>query len=474
MINTNAVAAWLCAAVILALAPACDDTSSPAPAGGGGGSAPTGGSASGAGGIGGEMSSDGGGGGSPAAGGGSTGGAGPGCGDGEVGPGEACDDGNAVNGDGCSDCMESGSVLAYFELSGPAESELNSLAWAGPDRLAATGVIRDAQGALDILVVVFEVSTAQVLWSDTYNGVGAPENEGGSTDRGTGVVALPDGSLVVSGYELVSDPALVPYPRECIWARRYSADGSVLWTKQMPTTDIGRAGTVSANDDGRIFVGGSTESTAWLRAYNQNGAEMWTEQPPGTGPGGNGGNRISGIATTVDSRVAVVGALRGASNASEYYVALFNNDGDEVWSEVSDVGQYGGRIGAAEDGTLFTTGTAATSGFLRKYSSSGDLQWHLDSPLGAMRLPNVMSVWASGDVLLGTNFWNGTSDVPELTRLDSEGGVRWAREIDPGTLSYRHISASAIAPDGRIAVGGRGDPDSAFLAERGWAAVIAQ
>jgi hypothetical protein len=148
------------------------------------------------------------------------------------------------------------------------ESNFVSLAWAGPDRLAATGVTRDAQGAFDVLVVVFEVSTAQVLWSDTYNGAGAPESEGGTTDRGTGVVALADGSLVVSGYELVSDPALGPYPRECIWARRYSADGSVLWTKQMPTTDIGRAGTVSANDDGRIFVGGSTESTAWLRAYN--------------------------------------------------------------------------------------------------------------------------------------------------------------------------------------------------------------
>lgn len=251
-----------------------------------------------------------------------------------------------------------------------------------------------------------------------------------------------------------------------VYLRKYSFDGSVVWTRQFgtPTDDdtLGPSGAVATDATG-VYVGGTTDGTlpgqaaaghgdAFVRKYSPSGGVMWTRQF-----GTAADDLISGIAVH-SSGVYVAGYTGGTfpggpggSGTDVFIAKLAPETGNPVW-----VRQFGVRgsptdIGGVDvDSTgVYVAGMHSTGdvnvpqAHLRRYDFDGNVIW-------SRQLPNAngyffalwsVSVHPTGVYITGQvqeGFFgdlarggNGAAAhiVGLLRKYDAEGNELWTRKI---------------------------------------------
>ena len=255
-----------------------------------------------------------------------------------------------------------------------------------------------------------------------------------------------------------------------LYLRKYSFNGSVLWTRQFGTTSdddtVGPSGAVAADATG-VYVGGTTDGTlsgqttagngdAFVRKYSASGDLMWTRQF-GTGAD----DLLSGVSVH-SSGVYVVGYTNGTfpgapsgTGADVYIAKLAPDTGNVVW-----VRQFGVRgnltdiAGIDVDSTgVYVAGMHSTGdvnvpqGHLRRYDFDGNVVW-------AHAIPNTngyffalwsVSVHSTGVYITG-QVQEGYFGDPErggknsgvyivglLRKYDIEGNEKWTRKIKANT-----------------------------------------
>ncbi|HEY5998950.1 MAG TPA: hypothetical protein VI078_06545 [bacterium] len=116
---------------------------------------------------------------------------------------------------------------------------------AGPDGICVTGKTCTEHGGIDMLLVKYSLSGG-FLWLRTYDG---PANR---QDGGRGVAVREDGSVYVAG------SVIAPRGYQDLLLRKYSPDGTALWTK-MYDGGFGDEGIgVAVGPDGSVHVVGTT------------------------------------------------------------------------------------------------------------------------------------------------------------------------------------------------------------------------
>lgn len=289
----------------------------------------------------------------------------------------------------------------------------------------------------------------------------------GTTDSDiAGGVAADSSGVYVAGSTVGVFPGQSAAGGIDLYLRKYSFNGSVLWTRQFGTASdddtVGPSGAVATDATG-VYVGGTTDGTlpgqtaaghgdAFVRKYSPSGDIMWTRQF-----GTSADDLVSGVAVH-SSGVYVAGytsgtfpGAPGGSGVDVFIAKLAPETGNPVW-----VRQFGVRgsptdIGGVDvDSTgVYVAGLHSTGdvnvpqAHLRRYDFDGNVVW-------ARQLPNAngyfFSLWSvsvhptgvyiTGQVQEGffgdpARGGNGAAAhiVGLLRKYDVEGNELWTRKI---------------------------------------------
>ena len=330
----------------------------------------------------------------------------------------------------------------------------------GPDH-GSDACYAIAAGPGDSIIVAGEVqrfSQGHDAWARAYDAAGAATwsyelstpSEG--HDRGTGVVALPDGGAIIAGTwfsgssshwnsfvvdttatgapawsqleEIVGDDnysAIARDPsgslyvagarpdgagRTQAWLRALASDGRTeLWAISRDGTAVGpdAATGVALASTGDVVAGGSetnatTGMDGWLARYSPEGALRWS-----IALAGPGSDWIGGVAVGPDDSIAVTGGFGGASSIRAYDAA-----GAPRWDVTASDGTSWSGVAIDPAGNVVVTGSAGGDLVTRKYTPAGALIWQ--RTISAAR-GNAVAIDGHGNILVcGAVTVAGTTD----------------------------------------------------------------
>ena len=178
------------------------------------------------------------------------------------------------------------------------------------------------------------------------------------------------------------------------FVRKYNTSGSVLWTQQFgtTTTDLGYG---IATDSSGVYVTGATSGglsgtnaggqDAFVRKYNTSGSLQWTRQFGTTGT--DYGSGIATDSTGVYLTGRTTGGLSGTNaGGNDAFVRKYHTSGSLQWTQ--QFGTTGTDYGSAiatdsagvyvtgrTDGGLVGTNAGSQDAFVRKFNTSGSVLW---------------------------------------------------------------------------------------------------
>lgn len=179
-----------------------------------------------------------------------------------------------------------------------------------------------------------------------------------------------DGSVFVAGSAGHALPGQSAFGLSDAVLQKYSAAGSLLWTRQFGTSDSDFAVAVSVGSDGSVVVVGGTEGTfpgqaylgvqdVFVRKYDADGTLLWTRQF-----GTVADETPYAVSADAEGAVAVVGSTRGALPGQSHqghldaFVRKYDRDGAHLWTR-----QFGGTgadgatgVSIAPDGRVLVAG----------------------------------------------------------------------------------------------------------------------
>ena len=177
-----------------------------------------------------------------------------------------------------------------------------SIAIGADGAVYVTGYTASAGGAggNDLLVAKYS-ATGALAWTKTLGGAGA--------DIGYGIAVGADGAIYVTGYTASAGVGNADF-----LVAKYSATGTLAWTKTLGETgsDVGQSIAVGA--DGAVYVSGRTNSAGavgndfLVARYNADGSLAWTKTL-----GGTSADYGRGIAVGADGAIYVTGYTNSVS-----------------------------------------------------------------------------------------------------------------------------------------------------------------
>jgi hypothetical protein len=218
-------------------------------------------------------------------------------------------------------------------------------------------------------------------------GTAGPDGAQGVAIHGSGVYVVGHTGGTLDGPHLGSSDAFI---------RKYHPEGEILWADQFGTHLSDRADAVAADDEGHVYVAGTTSGSlagsrgstdAFLRTYSRNGVLRWTRQF-----GTSTFDRALGVAADHEGNAYVVGETYGSlegSNSGDYdaFVRKYSPEGEVLWTRQFGTGQEDVADGVAVHpngavyvagytlGDLQGTSKGDVDAFLRKYSATGNVIW---------------------------------------------------------------------------------------------------
>ena len=161
------------------------------------------------------------------------------------------------------------------------------------------------------------------------------------------------------------------------------AECGLGWEVRYGEEDAGSQGDdIAVGPDASVVVVGTEDldsgSNIWVARFDAEGNEVWSQSID------QATNEIGeAVAVDEDGNILVVGTIDG-SDGTDIYVAMLDRDGAEVWSEThdgaADGDDSGGGAAFDADGNPIVSGTVRDADgdsdvWVRKYGRSGDAQW---------------------------------------------------------------------------------------------------
>lgn len=324
-------------------------------------------------------------------------------------------------------------------------------------------------------MIRYDASGNQV-WQTTLGGAG--------NDHINDLVALPDGSMVMTGQ------SNAPGERSQLWVVKLNSAGTILWEKKIGGSDYDVGNSILPTSDGGFLLTGQTESTdgivnnpngyrgSWVVKLDANGDLEWNRAYGGIGVF----TEIRSAGETPDGNYIIGGAafgfggdVIGNNGDYDYWLFKITSTGDIIWTN-----KYGGvgpeflrKINVLADGSMILSGTtnshatgdvsaatpANTNFWIVKIDANGTLLW--EKTIGGDLFENFggTEINAAGEILLvgatrSTNGdlmqGNGENDI-WIFRLDSNGNILDKKNF--GGTKSEGVAALDLIGD-RLAIGG--------------------
>lgn len=203
---------------------------------------------------------------------------------------------------------------------------------------SADGDVRANHGYDDFWVVKL-TRDGNVLWEKTF---------GGSRSEGAAAVtATTDGGVVVAGSSASTDQDVVNNHGDYdIWVVKVTVDGQKEWARTLGGNSNDGARAIMAMSNGHLVVAGFMYSTNADGLLNRGGADFWICQLDGSGlpvwsktMGGTGCDMASGITTTTDGQLVVVGSTTSSDGdvqdqhgGADFWVVRLTASGTLLWT----------------------------------------------------------------------------------------------------------------------------------------------
>ncbi len=223
------------------------------------------------------------------------------------------------------------------------------------------------------------------------------------SDLVSSLAITPQGDVVVAGYTYGTLPNQKSQGRADAFLAKYTHTGSLVWVKQIGTSELDRAHGVAVDTTGNIFLVGDTEGSfqgfrnegqmdVFIQKYDEEGALLWTKQF-----GTNNNDSALSVSVLIEGSVFFGGSTEGAfpsqtsSGLEDAWLAQFDGNGKSLW--LSQFGTYGEdrvtSVTVGEGNALYAAGTATgpfqgpyalgrggrKDGFATRFSQEGTLLW---------------------------------------------------------------------------------------------------
>lgn len=247
----------------------------------------------------------------------------------------------------------------------------------------------------------------------------------------------------------------------------------VDWTRQFGSTSDDRSYGVSADELGAVYTVGSTTGNlggpnaggidAYASKYDSTGALLWTRQLGTSGDDESRAVSADGLGNVYISGFTT-GSLAGANaGANDAFVRKYDSTGAVQWTQQLGTSSHDRSWGVAADGlgSVYISGTTGGSlagasaggedAFLRKYAADGSIQWSRQLGTSGSDGSYAVSADGLGNVFI-SGYTTGSLNGPNaggvdafLTKYDSTGGLLWTRQQGTAGLDYGlGVSADAI------------------------------
>lgn len=299
-------------------------------------------------------------------------------------------------------------------------------------------------------------ANGELQWSKTFSG--AP------LAAGNRVIVTQDGGYAVVGYVKGEGPA-----GDNIYVLKTDAFGTLLWKKPYGTGFDDRGTDILELPDGNLVICGyQTDANAKadlvVLKLDSDGAQIWTNLYGDIAFSEKG----TGIARTPDGDIVVVAEKQENISADKdaYVIRINSTDGGLVWENTyglsNDFGEPGSELPRAIVSTAtgdlimtgFTSAITGGAGYLMKIDGNGD-----NTPLWVRTFPNsdfydLVNGANNTLFICGYKSVNGLDDM-YIVHTDVNGDVLWEPRIGKGGFdSGLGIVATA---DGGAAVAGRSE-----------------
>ncbi|MBX3244177.1 MAG: SBBP repeat-containing protein [Acidobacteria bacterium] len=221
-----------------------------------------------------------------------------------------------------------------------------------------------------------------------------------STDRARGVAVDASGNVYVAGQTGGSFTGQTNAGSDDIYVRKYDTDGNEIWTRQFGTTSFDWASSIAVDTTGNIYMTGDVGGTlpdhsslgfqdSFVRKYSADGSVLWTRQF-----GTNGNDNTRGIAVDQSGNSYVAGYTNGSFpgftrvGLEDAFIRKYDADGAEVWTRQFGTASADMARSVAVDtagnsyvvgdtnGTLpEQTRVGSVDSFIRKYNPEGNFVW---------------------------------------------------------------------------------------------------
>ena len=264
------------------------------------------------------------------------------------------------------------------------------------------------------------------------------------------------------------------------WVAKYSADGALLWKRQLGTSELDLSGGVATDGEGNVYISGLTGGSlggpsrggfdAFVAKYSADGALLWTGQLGSDDNDGSGS-----VATDAEGNVYLSGFTNGSlggpsRGGSDAWVAKYSAGGALRWKRQLGTPQDdSGSVATDAEGNVclsgFTNGSlggpsrGGSDAWVAKYSAGGALRWkrQLGTPQddsGSVATDAEGNVYLSGftEGSLGGPYRGGRGDA-WVAKYSAGGALRWKRQL--GTSEQDWSAGVATDDDGNIYISGK-------------------
>jgi hypothetical protein len=271
-----------------------------------------------------------------------------------------------------------------------------------------------------------------------------------------------------------------------VWVAKYSADGNLLWRRQVPGLTSSYLDGVATDSSNNVFITGSTfkaidggvnkgSSDVWVAKYDPNGTLLWARQL-GTFRRDYSSDIVIDVRGDVLITGCTSGRLRGSNQGGyDVWVAKYTSNGDRDWLKQFGTSNYECTFKVVTDRKrdIFLYGNTNYYGdrqyrelWVAKLSSNSKLLWmkqlirfdslddfyyftidtrrgnfflsgniYVDNPFGKPRSNAYVTKYDPDGILLWTQqFGTAKNDEPQGIAVDSFGNVLMAGKTGDGGI----------------------------------------
>lgn len=269
-----------------------------------------------------------------------------------------------------------------------------------------------------------------------------------------------------------------------MYLKKYTSTGDEVWTQQYITPGNELAHSIALDGSGNIFATGTAGSASpgwesiFISKHDHLGQPLWSKKF-----GSSSDSEGSSIALDSEGNIYLTGFISSVasgahSSSRDAFLAKYNASGEQVWIEMfgTIITGWGTAVAIDNFDNVYVGGQGILEGvpvggpppgFIRKYDTSGDLQWgkSIARPIEALTLDSENNVYAVGQTNEGLFGPHAGAFDAFLLKLNDRGDQLWSRQF--GSRGYDLVESVAVDLSGNVFVAGNshGDHSSSFFSE---------